>query len=54
MLKTKISGRHKAAYNLSLTKYIKAIPHPALKGIVKYRGHTSVSAMQERLVAEVW
>lgn len=54
MLKTKISGRHKAAYNLSQTKYIKAIPHPALKGIFKYRGHTSVSAMQERLVAEVW
>lgn len=54
MLKTKISGRHKAAYNLSLTKYIKAIPHPALKGIFKYRDHTSASAMQERLVAEVW
>ena len=40
--------------NFWLTKYIKAIPHPALKGIFKYRGHTSVSAMQERLVAEVW
>lgn len=53
MLKTKISGRHKAAYNLNLTKYIKTIAHPA-QGIFKYRGHASVSATQERLVAEVW